>query len=120
MPVIALGQPWKTATFSATAIWWAASSSASRSTSSAPRSSSRSSAARQLEVGAQLDQRQDAPLQPADTPSDGGDVSGLTRPRFVAECSQPCGPEKSTSLRAASAGVRRSRASSSSSSSRRR
>ena len=39
-----------------------------------------------------------------------------TRPRLVAECSQPCGPAKSTSLRAASAGVSRSRASSSSSS----
>ena len=38
---------------------------------------------------------------------------GSTRPRLVAECSQPSGPAKSTSLRAASAGVSRSRASSS-------
>ena len=30
--------------------------------------------------------------------------SASTRPRFVAECVQPCGPEKSTSLRAPSAG----------------
>ena len=39
------------------------------------------------------------------TPSHGAAVTGLVRPRLVAEYSQPCGPEKSTSLRAASAGV---------------
>ena len=111
-----LRQPWNTALFSATAIWWAAPSSGSRSASSAPRSASRSSRSETLEVGAQLDQRQHPPLPTGSTPSHGAVASVDVRPRFVAECSQPWGPEKSTSLRAASAGVSRSRASSSSSS----
>ena len=50
-----------------------------------------------------------------DTPSHGAPGSGVMRPRLVAEYCHPCGPEKSTSLRAASAGATRSRASSSSS-----
>ena len=44
IPVITPGQPWNTATFSATAISCAATSSGRRSVSSAPRSASRSSA----------------------------------------------------------------------------
>ena len=47
------------------------------------------------------------------TPSPGTSETSSARPRFVAECSQPLGPSKSTSFRAARAGVSRSRASSS-------
>ena len=50
------------------------------------------------------------------TPSHGAAATAVVRPRLVAECSQPCGPAKSTSLRAASAASRRCLASSSSSS----
>ena len=46
-------------------------------------------------------------------PSPGGEATFVTRPRFVAECSQPCGPEKSTIFRAARAASSRVRASSS-------
>ena len=56
-----------------------------------------------LEIRARLDERQHAPFR-AVTPSPAADASGLVRPRLVAECDQPFGPEKSTSLRAASAG----------------
>ncbi len=70
--------------------------------------------ARELEVRAHLDQRQHAALQAGHALA-GARRAPSTRPRLVAEYSQPCGPEKSTSLRAASAGVSRSRASSSSS-----
>ena len=63
-------------------------------------------AARHAEVRAQLDERQHAPLVRTDAlDRTGGELAD--RPRFVAEWSQPCGPEKSTSFRAASAGASR-------------
>ena len=68
--------------------------------------------ARDGERRAQLDERQHAALRGRRRPR-GASTARSTRPRFVAECSQPCGPVKSTSLRAASAGASRSRASSS-------
>ena len=104
MPVIASPQPWNTATFSATAIWCAAVSSDPRSASSAPRSASRSSA-RESSKSARTSTSGSTRRWSPETPSPGTPRSGVVRPRLVAECSQPSGPEKSTSLRAASAGV---------------
>ena len=46
-------------------------------------------------------------------PSQGAEATASVRPRFVAECSQPWGPPKSTSFRAARAGLSRCLASSS-------
>ena len=64
------------------------------------------------EVGAQLDQRQDPALRAPSRRRRPADAQAASaRPRLVAECCQPSGPRKSTSLRAPSAGVRRSRAS---------
>ena len=85
---------------------------APRSVSSAPRSASRSSARESSKSARNSTSGRTRRWSP-ETPSAGAEASGSVRPRFVAECSQPCGPEKSTSLRAASAGLRRSRASSS-------
>ena len=87
-------------------------SSVSRSTSSAPRSASRSSL-RAIANGARSSTTARTRRRAASRPPAGAAGSSVVRPRFVAEYSQPCGPAKSTSLRAARAGVSRSRASSS-------
>ena len=92
--------PSNSAESSAAANRRAASRSGSRSTLAAPRSIRSSSRAVELELDAQLDQRpHDAPPERRACAS--RLASGSTRPRSIAEWSQPSGPSKSTSRRAA-------------------
>ena len=86
-------------TFSPTAIWRTASSSSARSGWSVPRSTS-SSSTRETLNSVRSSTRGSTLRCAAATPSDGLEIS-LIRPRLVAECAHPCGPAKSTSLRAA-------------------
>ena len=64
------------------------------------------------ERGAQLDQRDARAVAGRRGRQPAGPRPVFVRPRLVAECCHPWGPAKSTSLRAARAGVSRSRASS--------
>ena len=84
-------QPWNTARFSATAIRCAARRAASRSTSAAPRSASRSSA-REIANGARSSTSASTRRwRRVDALDRRRRRASRTRPRLVAECSQPCG-----------------------------
>ena len=98
-------QPWKTARVLGDARSAGRPRRARRGRRRPRRGRRRAARRARRERRAQLDQRQHPALRGRRRPRPARRRQRLVRPRFVAECSQPCGPAKSTSLRAASAGV---------------